>query len=65
MNPSKAKQCSHPQCHCMVPGTTPYCSDSCRTAAPDEACKCGHDACVHEARVETIEGAAGTLRHSA
>jgi hypothetical protein len=43
----KGKQCSHPQCQCMVPGTTPYCSDSCRTAASDDPCRCGHDECMH------------------
>ena len=45
--PTKPMQCSHPQCHCMVPGTTPYCSDSCRMAGPDDPCRCGHEECVH------------------
>jgi len=66
MNPAQAQQCSHPQCYCMVPGTAPYCCDACRTAAPDEPCRCGHDHCVQEARVKTMESAEeAALRHSA
>jgi hypothetical protein len=39
----------------MVPGTTPYCSDSCRTAAPEEPCRCGHDECIHASHARAAQ----------
>ena len=51
----KGKQCSNPQCQCMVPGTTPYCSDSCRTGAPEDPCRCGHDECIHASHARAAQ----------
>jgi hypothetical protein len=51
IQPLKGK-CSHPQCACTVPGTTAYCSDYCSTAAPTEACRCGHEECMQHERTE-------------
>jgi hypothetical protein len=55
IQPLKGK-CSHPQCHCTVPGTTAHCSDYCMTAAEgSESCRCGHEECVQASQPQTAE----------
>jgi hypothetical protein len=43
------KPCDHAGCHCKVPVSQDFCSESCRMAAESQnvgsACECGHAAC--------------------